>query len=125
MGRLETCHPHLIKIFNHVVEEFDVTILCGHRPEEDQNAAFNAVPQRSKLKWPHGKHNADPSNAVDVAPWPIDWGSVNRFYMLGGYVLGIAREMDIGIRWGGDWDGDTLIDDQTFNDLGHFELLTG
>lgn len=44
-----------------------------------------------------------------------------RFYSFGGFVKGAAAAMGIGIRWGGDWDGDTFHDDQTFDDLVHFE----
>ena len=46
---------------------------------------------------------------------------VGVFYYFGGYVLGTAQEMGIDIRWGGDWDGDRSISDQTFDDLVHFE----
>jgi peptidoglycan L-alanyl-D-glutamate endopeptidase CwlK len=28
------------------------------------------------------------------------------------------------IRWGGDWDSDTEVNDQTFIDLPHFELIS-
>jgi len=30
--------------------------------------------------------------------------------------------MGIRLRWGGDWDGDTELDDNKFDDLPHFEL---
>ena len=61
--------------------------------------------------------------AVDVCPYPIDWNNKERFYHFAGYVKGIADSMGIKIRWGGDWDGDTVFDDQSFHDLPHFELL--
>ncbi len=76
------------------------------------------------MEYPHGKHNRKPSEAIDAAPYPIDWDDLNRFYYFAGYVKGIANEMGIKIRWGGDWDGDTILDDQTFMDLPHFEILT-
>ena len=47
---------------------------------------------------------------------------VARWYYFGGFVLGTAKEMDIAIRWGGDWNGDRDIDDQSFDDLPHFEV---
>ena len=31
--------------------------------------------------------------------------------------------MNIKIRWGGDWDSDNIMKDQTFNDLPHFEII--
>ena len=118
--RLKTCHPDLIRLFEKVVEGFDNSILCGHRNEFDQNKAFDE--KRSKLKFPKGKHNTIPSLAIDVAPYPIDWNDIKRFYFFGGYVKGVAKSMGIKIRWGGDWDSDTLVRDQSFNDLPHFEL---
>jgi peptidoglycan L-alanyl-D-glutamate endopeptidase CwlK len=34
----------------------------------------------------------------------------------------VASEEGVNVRWGGDWDGDRDIDDQTFDDLPHFEF---
>ena len=45
------------------------------------------------------------------------------FYHLAGLVRATAAAHDIRVRWGGDWDGDWDLDDQTFMDLAHFELL--
>lgn len=61
--------------------------------------------------------------AVDAAPWPIDWNDTDRFLVFGGFVLGTAREQGLVIRWGGDWDSDWNLRDQTFIDLPHFELV--
>ena len=36
--------------------------------------------------------------------------------------MGIASQMGIDIIWGGDWDGDTDLKDNAFDDLVHFEL---
>lgn len=47
---------------------------------------------------------------------------VARWYYFGGFVQGVAAERDIDIRWGGDWDSDRQINDQTFDDLPHFEI---
>lgn len=49
---------------------------------------------------------------------------VARWYYFGGFVLGTAEEMNIDIRWGGDWDGDRSLEDQSFHDLPHFERRT-
>lgn len=119
--RLETCHPLLVRLFERVVEEYDCTILEGHRGEEAQNSAFDRG--TSQIRWPDGKHNELPSEAVDAAPYPTDWDDHDRFRVFAGYVLGMARGMGIEIRWGGDWDSDWNFKDQNFNDLPHFEIL--
>jgi peptidoglycan L-alanyl-D-glutamate endopeptidase CwlK len=120
MKKLETCDPSLQTLFNEVIKNFDCTVLCGHRGEEEQNEAYHS--RRSKKPWPQSKHNKLPSDAVDVAPYPINWNDEERFYYFAGYVQGVASQMGIKIRFGGDWDSDTEVDDQDFNDLPHFEL---
>ena len=121
--QLDSCHILLRQLFRQVVEKYDCSIIQGYRNEEAQNAAYNATPQRSKLPWPQGKHNKSPSIAVDVAPYPIQWNNTKRFYHFAGYVMGIAEDLGLEIRWGGDWDRDYDLDDQQFNDLVHFELV--
>lgn len=68
---LETLDPRLQKVCNSLIKWFDFKILQGHRNKEDQDKAYNEG--KSKVKWPNGKHNANPSLAVDIAPYPIDW----------------------------------------------------
>ena len=46
--------------------------------------------------------------AVDVAPYPIDWSDTNRFDILAEHIKKKAKEIGINIQWGGDWK--TLID---------------
>jgi peptidoglycan LD-endopeptidase CwlK len=122
--RLETCDYDIQRLFNEVIKYWDCKILEGHRGQEAQHAAFIAKPQRSKVDWPHGKHNSLPSMAVDVAPYPVNWNDYNRLYYFAGFVLGIAKMMKIKIRWGGDWDSDTEVSDNKFNDLVHFEKVS-
>ena len=124
-AKLDTCHSDLIRLFEIVVKYFDCTILEGHRGEAKQNLYYYSRPQKSKVKWPDGKHNKIPSQAVDAVPYPVNWGEsdIVRFYYFGGFVKGIATAMDIPIRWGGDWNDDTQTADERFKDLVHFELL--
>lgn len=126
--RLKTCHKDLQLIFNTVIAHFDNSILCGHRDEAAQMKAYNSG--KSKVKWPNGKHNRTPSMAVDAAPYPIDWKDRERFHYFAGYVMGVAEVLhDDGmithrLRWGGDWDMDTEVADNGFDDCVHFELVT-
>jgi len=117
---LETCDERLQKVFNEVVKTYDCTVTCGHRGEEDQNKAFDEG--RSKVKYPKGRHNSDPSTAIDVYPYPVDFEDRDRWHYFGGYVLGTARQFGIDVIWGGDWDNDTKTKDNSFDDLVHFEL---
>ena len=118
--KLYTCDERLVELFEEVLEGFDCTVLEGLRGQKAQDEAYNRG--NSKVKFPNGKHNKSPSNAVDVAPYPIDWDDRDRFHYFGGYVLGVARQMGLKIRWGGDWDMDTKTKDNKFDDLVHFEI---
>jgi peptidoglycan LD-endopeptidase CwlK len=120
IGRLQTCDQKLQELFYEVVKHFDCSIIEGHRGEERQNKAY--ADGKSKVKYPNGKHNQNPSIAVDVAPYPIDWSDRDRFHYFGGFVLGVAKEMGMNIRWGGDWNQDTHTKDNKFDDLVHFEI---
>ena len=118
--RLITCEEELQTLFNEVVKYFDCSVLVGYRGRNEQDTAYESG--HSKVKWPNGKHNQKPSVAVDVAPYPIDWDDRERFIYFGGFVKGCAFRMGIPLRWGGDWDNDTQLTDNKFDDLVHFEL---
>jgi len=60
---------------------------------------------------------------VDVAPYPIQWKDRERFHYMGGIVRGVASQMGVKVRWGGDWDSDGEIKDNNFDDLVHIELV--
>ncbi len=128
IDRLKTCSYDLNIVFQEVVKYYDCTILEGHRGEFRQNKLFDD--EKTQVKWPDGKHNAYPSQAVDVAPYPIppNWGADHwkdmvHFYNLAAIVKFVASQKGISIRWGGDWDGDGDFKDNTFEDLVHFELI--
>ena len=119
--RLKTCHHDLQTIFDYVIKYFDCTVICGIRTEEVQEEAYDNG--FSKVHYPYSKHNSDPSMAVDVVPYPIEWGNTKRMKFFAGYVLGIAQRMyDSGeithqLISGLDWDYDTFLKDTTFVDL--------
>jgi len=119
--RLSECAPELQEIMNEAIKIVDFMVLCGHRGEQEQNKAFSEG--KSKLKYPQSKHNSKPSRAIDIAPYPLDWNNLSRFYHLAGIVRGIAHQKGIKIRFGGDWDMDGEITDNKFNDLPHVELV--
>lgn len=124
LSRLETCHENLQHLFLEVVKTFDCAVDCGYRNQRDQDAAFSAG--KSRLKFPYGEHNHNPSTAVDVVPFINNARSYDMRHCLhfAGYVLGVAQTMGIKIRWGGDWDCDNeAMTDQQLQDLVHFELI--
>lgn len=130
--RLETAHPVLQMLFKRVVMFRDCSIVEGHRDRIKQDYYYRIG--TSKVKWPHSKHNSEPSMAVDCVPYPEKWGSKEAFFDLRETILDEWTRMkehglneNFELRWGGDWDSDGDFEDQTFNDLPHWELkqLTG
>ena len=119
--RLATCDERLQKVFNEVINYVDCSVLEGHRGEERQEKLFKDG--KTKVHYPNGRHNASPSRAVDVVPYPVDWDDRERFHLFAGFVLGIAYSMDISLRWGGHWNQNFEVDDNQFDDFPHFELI--
>jgi len=125
---LGNAHPDLKVLFNEVIKHFDCSILESYRSIERQQMVFRKGHSKLDGINKKSKHNYLPSLAVDVVPYPVDWKNHKRMYFFGGYVLGMAKKLleegkiSNRIRWGGDWDGDTHIKDQTFIDLPHFEI---
>ena len=117
---LNTCDEDLVFLFEEVVKYFDCSVLEGHRGKKLQNKYFKEG--KSKLKFPEGNHNKKPSKAVDVVPYPIDFSDRERMTYFAGFVKGMAAVLGIPIRWGGDWNSNTEVKDNNFDDLPHFEL---
>jgi hypothetical protein len=107
--RLATCDKKLQEVFNEVIKHVDCSVLEGHRGQERQDKLFEEG--KTKVKYPNGRHNANPSRAVDITPYPVDWDD-----------RGIAKSMGINLRWGGDWDQDFQVMDNKFDDFPHFEI---
>ena len=118
---LVTLDKRLQKVLNEVIKYVDCSIIEGHRSAERQDKLFEEG--RTKVKYPNGRHNANPSRAVDVVPYPIDWDDRERFHLFAGFVIGIAQSMGIKLRWGGDWNMNFEVDDNNFDDFPHFELI--
>ena len=123
--RLSTCDQRLQDLFNEVIKHVDCSISEGHRSKERQNKLYDE--KRSKLRYPRGRHNSNPSKAVDATPYPVDYEDRERQTLFAGFVIGIGRSMGYNIRWGGNWDmyeenGRWEVEDNNFDDMPHFEI---
>jgi peptidoglycan L-alanyl-D-glutamate endopeptidase CwlK len=118
--KLSTCHEDLQKVFNEVIKHVDCSVIEGHRNSARQNLLY--AEGKTKVQYPNGRHNASPSRAADVVPYPVDWSDRERFHLFAGFVIGIAQSMGVKLRWGGDWNMNFEVDDNKFDDFPHFEL---
>ena len=124
LQNLESCDIRLQRLMRAVVKHYDISIICGHRGKAEQEKAFREG--RSKARFGQSKHNAYPSKAVDVIPYPFspeDWRDERYFERMAGYIQAVADMMGIRIRWGGDWNMNGRSNDESFSDLPHFELM--
>ena len=114
--RLKGVDTKLFNVLNELVKIMDVTIIEGLRSQERQDELVAKGASKTK----YSKHIQ--GKAVDLAPYPIDWEDRERFHYMGGMVRGIGQQLNVNIRWGGDWDSDGEIKDNSFDDLVHVEI---
>jgi peptidoglycan L-alanyl-D-glutamate endopeptidase CwlK len=114
--RLKGIDTRLVNVLNELVKIMDVTIIEGLRSEQRQEKLLKAGSTKTKFS----KHIE--GKAVDLAPYPIDWEDRDRFHYMGGMIRGIAKQLNVPVRWGGDWDSDGETKDNKFDDLVHVEI---
>lgn len=112
MDKLATCHPDLQRLCLELIKHRDITVLYGHRGEHDQNELFEQG--KSKKRYPNSRHNSLPSEAVDLAFYPVDWNDIPKWEEFKEFVKSTAQSLGIEIEAGGDW--------KTFKDFPHFQL---
>jgi peptidoglycan L-alanyl-D-glutamate endopeptidase CwlK len=119
--RLAKAHPLLRKLFTEVAKRADIVILESQRGRAAQELAYRT--KRSKARFGQSAHNWTPAIALDVCPKPIDWKNTKPFVRLAKeIVLPLAKEMEIPLRWGGDWNMNGKTEDEKFVDMPHYEL---
>ena len=114
--RLKGVDTKLVNVLNELIKMMDVTVIEGLRSAERQKELL----AKGATKVKYSKHME--GKAVDIAPYPIDWENRDGFYYMGGMIRGIAKQLGIDIRFGGDWDSDGDTKDNSFDDLVHIEL---
>ena len=114
--RLRGVDTRLVNVLNELIKIMDVTIIEGLRSKQRQEILL----KEGKTKTKFSKHIE--GKAVDLAPYPIDWEDRERFHYMGGMIRGIAKQLNIPVRWGGDWDSDGETKDNKFDDLVHVEI---
>lgn len=115
--RLEGVDTKLVNVLNELIKIMDVTIIEGLRTEERQKELL----KKGATKVKYSKHME--GKAVDLSPYPIDWENRDGFHYMGGMIRGIAKQLNVKVRWGGDWDSDGDVKDNGFDDLVHVEIL--
>lgn len=87
---------------------FDIQVLEGIRTVERQKELV----AKGASKTMNSRHLT--GDAVDLAPYPIDWKDLGRFKTMSEHMYAAANELGIKIKWGGEFNG--------FYDGPHFQL---
>ncbi|QEG07824.1 L-alanyl-D-glutamate peptidase [Escherichia phage Mangalitsa] len=120
LDRLKGVNPSLVAVFKRACETmpFDVTVLEGLRTYERQQELL----KQGATKVSVSRHMS--GNALDIAPYPIDWNDLERFQIVAEHMFKAAEELGIVIRWGGTWERSFTkpVKWAKFLDAPHFEL---
>lgn len=105
---------------------FPTRVIEGVRTRERQAELY--AQGRTKpgkiVTWTMNSKHID-GKAVDFVPYvnnSIPWNDVLLFTVLGKAMFEAAKELDIPIRWGYDWDNDGVLMEKGEGDGPHFEL---
>lgn len=150
LKKLNTCHSDIQLICYAAIQMLDFSIITGHRTKEEQNALYpkftklkwpdgnhnsfpsNAIDMAPYIP-PFGAIFGSQKQKLEIQAYMITQGKslslakINDFVIKSyarmiGHVEAVAFQNGIDIRVGIDWDGDFNMLDQTFHDLGHWEL---
>ena len=118
---LQDVHPDIVEVLQEAIKYLDFSVLEGVRTSERQKVLYTTGKSQT-LNSKHLRQSDGYSHAVDVAPYPIDWGDNRRFAYLAGLIMGIAEIKGVALTWGNDWDGDGDFDEHKLQDGPHFQL---
>lgn len=123
-AQLFTIDPRLQRVLLKAITYVDFSIVEGYRNKDAQERAYNAG--ATHLHYPYGNHNAVPSRAADIMPYPIDWSDKTTAIARVAFLMGIVRvcavEQGVKVRFGFDWNRNLDPRDETFLDWDHVEL---
>lgn len=141
--KLAGVNPDLVRVVSRAIEisAVDFMVLEGIRTKEQAYINYGkgrsaaeldakgvpvkyADPKSSKVTWlsyPLGSKHMT-GNAVDLAPYPIDWNDLARFDQVALAMFKAAAELGVRIKWGADWNGNGRNREKGESDSPHFEL---
>lgn len=139
LKRLNSCHKDLIKIAKLAISRsrVDFGISEGFRSIAKQQEYYNAGKSQIDGINKKGNHNYYPSLAFDFYAYHSDsetrakiaYDKCTLSYIAGILMSCASELLEKGeithkLRWGGNWDMDgVILQDQSFDDLPHIELI--
>lgn len=110
-------HPRLRTLMLEAIKTspIDFTVIETVRTLEQQRKNLaKGVSKTLKSRHIPSSNKSSLCEAVDIAPYPINWKDINSFKKLAEHIKKTADMLKISIEWGGDW--------KTFKDYPHYQL---
>lgn len=110
-------HPKLKLLLMEAIKTspLDFTVIETVRTIEQQRInVAKGVSKTLKSRHIPSTNKSGLCEAVDIAPYPIDWKNIKKFIQLSEHIKNVANNLKIKITYGGDW--------KSFKDYPHYEL---
>ena len=125
LDRLQGVDETLVNVVKRAIEisEVDFTVMEGVRTLERQRELYaqgRTAPGKIVTWTMKSKHIE--GKAVDLVPYPLDWNDLEKFNKIKDAMFQAAKELDVNLRWGADWDGDGNYREKGEYDSPHFEI---
>lgn len=130
LKKLQGVHPDMAAVVNRAIQlsKQDFIVLEGVRTKVRQAELY--AQGRTKpgniVTWSQTSNHfigADGwGRAVDICPFPVDWNTPSKFDAIADAMFAAAKELNVAIRWGADWDSDGKPREKGESDSPHFEL---
>ena len=125
LARLKGVDETLVNVVKRAIEisEVDFTVMEGVRTLERQRELYaqgRTAPGKI-VTWTMKSRHIE-GKAVDLVPYPLDWNDLEKFNKIKDAMFQAARELDVNLRWGADWDGDGKYREKGEYDSPHFEI---
>ena len=125
LARLQGVDETLVNVVKRAIEisEVDFTVMEGVRTLERQRELYaqgRTTPGKIVTWTMKSKHIE--GKAVDLVPYPLDWNDIEKFNKIKDAMFQAAKELDVNLRWGADWDGDGKYREKGEYDSPHFEI---
>ena len=131
LDKLQGVHPKLVDVVKRAIEltKQDFKVLEGVRTPERQKELYaqGRTKPGPKVTWTlTSNHFVNPKtgygHAVDLVPYPVDWNTSSKFDAISKAVFAAAKELDVNIRWGKDWNQNGRPGEKGETDSPHFEI---
>lgn len=113
----EKLHPDLKRLMIEAIKtspiDFSVLETVRTVAQQKSNVA-KGVSRTMKSRHIPSTNASGLCEAIDIAPYPINWHDIKRFILLANHIKETAKSLNIGIVHGGDW--------KSFKDYPHYEL---